>query len=486
MGDIFFSYVEEDGSTVRDLARGLEADGYTVWYYERDSLPGVPYLLQVGESIDSCKAVVVLISVQALSSNQMTVEVVRAHESGRPFVPVLHGITHAEFQQRQPQWRTAMGSATSVPVPAEGAAAIVPRLVAGLRALGVLPSGVPAPPAETASACEAPDAVPPAAASPVPLAQKVPEAEPAAGAPGTPPDPAGGSQSVPLAAESGLDGNRAAMVNDIAMRYVVARAGVSTSPTAEATPVVEAGPAEEPEPERLRITTTDGDVYDLDRAHFTGIIAHFTLQRGPASITVLLWYCKQVRFTWQETPKGPKAHTVVESNHGGPLEGDLDSWFTVSGTDPEGNAITIPHSGLSRIDFLRFHTPPGWERGWDSSGCPWFRITDDSGTRHDVFDLRLGEYNSDRDLVIHKGQVQVKVPLDQMSRVDVRGEDESSSLGGSWLKPVRVEVTKANGQVVAGLVDGHTTLHGRAPGGHQFSLRLGWATCVEPVRGDPT
>jgi hypothetical protein len=40
MREVFISHVEEDRDIAIETAQGLEALGYTTWYYERDSLPG--------------------------------------------------------------------------------------------------------------------------------------------------------------------------------------------------------------------------------------------------------------------------------------------------------------------------------------------------------------------------------------------------------------------------------------------------------------
>lgn len=122
-------------------SRALEHEGYTCWYFERDSIPGVPYLKQVGEAIEGCRAIVVVISSASLGSQQVTNEVVRAHEHGKAFVPLLVDISHTEFQARQPIWRQAIGAASSVILPPEGTSAIVAKIVSGLKALGIQPVG---------------------------------------------------------------------------------------------------------------------------------------------------------------------------------------------------------------------------------------------------------------------------------------------------------------------------------------------------------
>jgi len=137
--DVFISHVEGDADVALGIALGLEQAGFSTWCYELDSVAGVSYLLQTKQAIERSGAVVVIVSAHSLGSSQMTKEIVRAHESGKHFAPVLRGITHAEFQARQPEWREAIGAATSIVVPAQGVAEILPRVVDGLRALGVRP-----------------------------------------------------------------------------------------------------------------------------------------------------------------------------------------------------------------------------------------------------------------------------------------------------------------------------------------------------------
>jgi len=108
-GHIFISHVEEDSSIALQIAGALESKGYSTWYYERDSVPGPAYLAQMGDAIEQAQAVVLVISQQSVGSNQVTTEVVRAHEANKAFIPLLNGISHAEFQTRAPVWRQALG-----------------------------------------------------------------------------------------------------------------------------------------------------------------------------------------------------------------------------------------------------------------------------------------------------------------------------------------------------------------------------------------
>lgn len=144
MSDIFISHVEENSNLAVDIAAGLQESGYSSWYYERDSLPGPSYLLQTSREIEESRAVILIISPDSLSSRQVTKEVVRAYESGKPFVPVLKSISHVDFASRQPEWKEAVGSAASISIPRKGASVIVPQIVERLQELGIEPSGVEA------------------------------------------------------------------------------------------------------------------------------------------------------------------------------------------------------------------------------------------------------------------------------------------------------------------------------------------------------
>ncbi len=145
VADVFISYAHQDGELVRELSPVLEAAGYSTWYYEDKGAVGASYLLQIDQEIERCHAVIVLISPDSVGSDQVSKEVIRAHEAKKKFIPLRRGISHAEFQKRQPEWRMAFGAAVSAEVPEEeGARAVGPRILEGLKRLGVEPGGPPA------------------------------------------------------------------------------------------------------------------------------------------------------------------------------------------------------------------------------------------------------------------------------------------------------------------------------------------------------
>ncbi len=140
MSHIFIAHVEEDAEIALGIAIGLEEAGYYTWCYEIDSIPGTSYIVRTGEAVAQSDAVVVIISPHSLSSSQVTKEIVRAHESAKHFIPILRDITHAEFQKRQPEWREAIGSATSIRVPSDGIVTLILPIIEGIKSLGIKPS----------------------------------------------------------------------------------------------------------------------------------------------------------------------------------------------------------------------------------------------------------------------------------------------------------------------------------------------------------
>jgi hypothetical protein len=142
MVDVFLSHSEENSETVVQIAAGLEAAGLRTWYYERDSVPGPSYLLQTKNAIENSRVVLVFLSPDSLNSTQILREIIRGYEEGKVLLPVLYGITHRELVKRSPEWHEAFGSATAITMTPEAAADVIPRLLAGLEALGIAPPRV--------------------------------------------------------------------------------------------------------------------------------------------------------------------------------------------------------------------------------------------------------------------------------------------------------------------------------------------------------
>lgn len=139
MSIVFMSHVIGDAPLMGEAAQGLEAAGYTVWYFERDVLPGTSYLTQIAQAMDSCDAIILLVTPPALESDQVTKEVVGAFERGIPLFPVLVDVTPAELKERQPEWRHALGGTAMFTLGPNGLCEAVPRIIEGLVAKGIQP-----------------------------------------------------------------------------------------------------------------------------------------------------------------------------------------------------------------------------------------------------------------------------------------------------------------------------------------------------------
>ncbi|MBI3967228.1 MAG: AAA family ATPase [Chloroflexi bacterium] len=179
MSDVFISYVEEDADVVEPLAHGLIEAGYSCWYYQRSSLPGASYLQQISDALAQAKVVLLVLSAETLESHQVDKEISFAHDCGKPFLPVTHALAWGEFQQRRPTWRLAVGTNVAIPIPDEGVAAILPRVVDGLRGLRIEPSGTEPDAEEAVESPEPPSRTAPAEPS-VPSPASYPVASPTA------------------------------------------------------------------------------------------------------------------------------------------------------------------------------------------------------------------------------------------------------------------------------------------------------------------
>ncbi len=139
MSDVFISHAEEDSAIAIQLGRGLEQAGYSVWCYENDSLPGISHLLQTSKAIDECKAFVLIASFHSIASHRVGKEVERAHESVKPFIPILLGISYDDLLARQRLWGAVIGTQVSISLPPGGVSVILSRIVMGLKEMGIEP-----------------------------------------------------------------------------------------------------------------------------------------------------------------------------------------------------------------------------------------------------------------------------------------------------------------------------------------------------------
>jgi len=151
VSDIFLSHVEDNFDIAEEIAHAVGAAGYTTWYYERDSVSGEPFLITIGKAIQQCRAIILIISKQALEhGHQITPEVFQAFEGHKRFLPLLLDVSFEEFRVKQPEWYVAIAGAVATSIPASGVSSIIPKILNGLKAAGIEPDQAqrPLPPDE--------------------------------------------------------------------------------------------------------------------------------------------------------------------------------------------------------------------------------------------------------------------------------------------------------------------------------------------------
>ena len=142
MSDIFISHVEEDEKIATQIADELEKAGYTTWLFERDSIPGPKHLIQTRAQILKCKAIILVISKGAILSHEVETEGECGHDNQKAIIPILHGLPYAEFVRSESILVQIVGMRVTIKVPTEGVVSIIPRVIRGLKELGVYPQSI--------------------------------------------------------------------------------------------------------------------------------------------------------------------------------------------------------------------------------------------------------------------------------------------------------------------------------------------------------
>ena len=138
MGQIFLSHVAEDEAVAREIAAGLEREGFTTWYYEEHSVPWRrPHAANArGDRAGGGGRRADLAPLARGLSVRLA-----GDSSGCEGQEALHAllldVEWSQVEEDYPAWDDAFAGAVAISVLPDQIPQILPRLTAGLQRLGV-------------------------------------------------------------------------------------------------------------------------------------------------------------------------------------------------------------------------------------------------------------------------------------------------------------------------------------------------------------
>src|SRR5271167_1446656 len=84
--DVFISYASQDAAVASAVVAALERQGLKCWIAPRDVTPGALYADEIIRSINGAKALVLVLSENAVGSPHVGKEVERASSKRRPII----------------------------------------------------------------------------------------------------------------------------------------------------------------------------------------------------------------------------------------------------------------------------------------------------------------------------------------------------------------------------------------------------------------
>src|SRR5438874_655379 len=85
--EIFISHSSKNKGVADQVCAALEAAGIPCWIAPRDISPGTEWMESIVEAIEACRAMVLIVSAEAIDSPQVEREVLRAVSKRIPVVP---------------------------------------------------------------------------------------------------------------------------------------------------------------------------------------------------------------------------------------------------------------------------------------------------------------------------------------------------------------------------------------------------------------
>lgn len=137
--DVFISYASPNSAVAETACEAMEQNGTTCWIAPRDVTPGASYAGQIIHAIDAAKAIVLILSQNAVSSPHVLREVERAASKRRPIISLridqLPLPADFEYFLNTSHWLDASTG---------DIARVMPRLIAAVQIAIRTPAAMPA------------------------------------------------------------------------------------------------------------------------------------------------------------------------------------------------------------------------------------------------------------------------------------------------------------------------------------------------------
>jgi len=141
MPRVFVAHADEDYPFIKPLARDLELAGYDCWFYERDTIAGTSYLVQVYEAIQNADAFLLIASSDSLKSQSVTREIEQAHQRhGLSPITILKSVGADQIEKRQPLWHMVLGTTAYLSTDDDYESNLGDEVVAALKKRKLIPS----------------------------------------------------------------------------------------------------------------------------------------------------------------------------------------------------------------------------------------------------------------------------------------------------------------------------------------------------------
>jgi len=132
---IYILHTEDDVKIALNISLRLEEAGFSTYIRKHDNHESN------SETLASAKAVLLIVSpFSILSYGKFRFEIEVLKQTKKSLLPLLYGMSRAEFDTKKTEWKTIIGSSATAQIKDETVGEIIPKLVTVLKGLGENPN----------------------------------------------------------------------------------------------------------------------------------------------------------------------------------------------------------------------------------------------------------------------------------------------------------------------------------------------------------